>query len=111
MRVVEAEEGSGGLLGSVSGWAADRLEDLGWAVLRIGRWLREQVEGGARPLVEGTAEPPSGSGSGSARRVGALTAVVAACVAIVSLVLLKNPRQLRRLLQQRGMTAAVGGRR
>lgn len=99
-RNTEEEEPAGGdsinPLERVSAWAADRVEDIGLAVVRLGRWMRQQIAGQA-------SESNAGSEGGRFDRLvggGTIAAVMVACVAIISVVLLKRPAHLRRLMQQ-----------
>jgi hypothetical protein len=104
----------------VSGWAADRVEELGQAVVRLGQWLRTQLAtaGGQQTPAQhtpasGAAEAAAGASAGGGKGASAhaaahkrlasgrtLTAVMAVCVAIVGVLLLRKPGHLQRLLRQ-----------
>jgi len=99
----QADNSSGtSLLDDVSAWAADQVEGLGFAVVRLGRWMRGKLSGQQQ---EEKARSGSGAEAGAdpafMRRVGGgtLAAVMVAMVAIISIVLLKKPVTLRRLSQ------------
>ena len=79
------------------------MEDLGLAVVRLGRWMRQQIGGQAGAGESSEGQRSAGSeGQRFNRLVGGRTiaAVMVACVAIISVVLLKRPALLRRLVQQ-----------
>lgn len=105
-----ADEDSSSVLDDLSAWAADRVEGLGFAVVRLGRWMRGKLSGGQQDAKDSTAAASS-SGAGQAggesafmRRVGGgtLAAVMVAMVAIVAVVLLKKPIMLRRVPKRFG---------
>jgi len=96
----QGDDSSGGMFEGVSAWAADQVEGLGFAVVRLGRWMRSKLSGGQQ---EGKAESGSAAAAGGSdpafmRRVGGgtLAAVMVAMVAIVCVVLFKKPLTLRR---------------
>jgi hypothetical protein len=104
-----AEEDSSSVLDDLSAWAADRVEGLGFAVVRLGRWMRGKLSGGQQDAKDSTAASSSGAGqaggeSAFMRRVGGgtLAAVMVAMVAIVAVVLLKKPIMLRRVPKRFG---------
>lgn len=96
-------DSSGSVLEGVSAWAADQVEGLGFAVVRLGRWMRSKLSGGEQEAKAegGSAAAAGGSDPAFMRRVGGgtLAAVMVAMVAIISIVLLKKPLTLRRLSQ------------
>lgn len=101
-----ADEDSSSVLDDLSAWAADRVEGLGFAVVRLGRWMRGNLSG-VQQDANSDSIASSSRGAGQAagvdsafmRRVGGgtLAAVMVAMVAIVTVVLLKKPVMLRRM--------------
>lgn len=103
-----ADEDSSSVLDDLSAWAADRVEGLGFAVVRLGRWMRGKLSGAQQDANSDSTASSSSRGAGQAagggdsafmRRVGGgtLAAVMVAMVAIVTVVLLKKPVMLRRM--------------
>jgi len=94
-----SDDSSTGLLDDVSAWAADCVEGLGHAVVRLGRWMRRTVSG--QQEEEKAASSSTASANGRAaedgaflRRVGGgAVAVVVAMVAIIAVALLKKGRR------------------
>jgi hypothetical protein len=94
------------VLEDMSAWAADRVEGLGFAVVRLGRWMRgklsgQQEDGQKEAASSSRSAGEAGGDRAHMRRVGGgtLAAVMVAMVAIVSTVLLKKPVKLSRLVQ------------
>lgn len=107
---VDTDADSSSLLEDVSAWAADRVEGVGFAVVRLGRWMRSKLTGqqGEKDTTASSSSTGAkrsaeqmGDDGASMRRVGGgtLAAVMVAMVAIISVVLLKKPVTLRRLAQ------------
>ena len=92
--ISSADGNNGGVLEEVSAWAADCVEGLGHAVVRLGRWMRGKVSGQQEAKEDGissTAGASGGEDGAFLRRVGGgAIAVVAAMVAIVAVILLKK---------------------
>lgn len=94
-----SDDSSTGLLDDMSAWAADCVEGLGHAVVRLGRWMRRTVSG--QQGEEQAASSSAASANSRAaedgaflRRVGGgAVAVVAAMVAIIAVALLKKGRR------------------
>jgi hypothetical protein len=94
-----SDDSNTGLLEDVSAWAADCVEGLGHAVVRLGRWMRRTVSG--QQEEEKSASSSTASANGRAaedgvflRRVGGgAVAVVVAMVAIIAVALLKKGRR------------------
>jgi hypothetical protein len=100
------ESNSSSVLEDMSAWAADCVEGLGFAVVRLGRWMRgklsgQQEDGQQEAASSGqTAKGASGDRAHMLRvGGGTLAAVTVAMVAIISVVLLKKPVKLSRLVQ------------
>lgn len=96
---------SSNVFDDVSAWAAERVEDLGHAVVRLGRWMRSKLGGGEQQqeAVKGTSSA-SGAADGDAaymRRVGGgtLATVMVAMVAIIGVVLLRKPAAFKHLVR------------
>lgn len=100
-----SSDDSSSVLEDMSAWAADRVEGVGFAVVRLGRWMRGKLSGQQEEKQDAASSSKSAGEAGGdrehMRRVGGgtLAAVMVAMVAIISVVLLKKPVKLSRLVQ------------
>jgi hypothetical protein len=101
------QDSSSSVFDDVSAWAADRVEDLGHAVVRLGRWMRgklgagEQQEAAKASSSSSSAGGATGGDAAYMRRVGggALATVMVAMVAIIGVVLLRKPAAFKGLVR------------
>jgi hypothetical protein len=100
------ESNSSSVLEDMSAWAADCVEGLGFAVVRLGRWMRGKLSGqqeDGQQEAASSSQTVKGASGDRAHMLrvggGTLAAVTVAMVAIISVVLLKKPVKLSRLVQ------------
>jgi hypothetical protein len=98
--VSTGQDSSSNVVDDVSAWAADRVEDLGHAVVRLGRWMRGKLGAGEQQQETAKASNSAERDAAYNRRVGGtLAAVMVAMVAIIGVVLLRKPAAFRGLIR------------